>query len=115
MKPQNNWLPVLGSLLSTLQKAGFVLLETDNGEDRTTLTGTPRQRRQKAKAELNATDESHLYVAWQGRKLWLFIVLGNEPCETVADYTCHEELDKVLEAWSDSWEGKACPKTSNRN
>jgi len=107
----NNWKPVVGSLLSTLQKHGFALHHTDNGEAKMYFEGlTSRQARQLAKAEINATDESDLYVTKDGRRHWVFVVLGNEPEETCCDYTDHPGLDAAIHEFSQRWEGIPCPK-----
>ena len=99
-----NWKPVIASLFEALEKAGFELDRVDDGE------GTERRREHMLEAA-NACDECWLYVKPPGesRRYAIYIVLGNEPFETVADYACHPLLDTVLEAWSDSWEGKPCP------
>ena len=106
-QPTYNWKPVVGSLLSKLQNAGFTLVSADGQR----LEGTDREKRQQAKAAICAVDESHLYVEdSEGISKWIFVVLGNEPEETVNDYSCHPGLDAVLEDFVKQWEGKPCPK-----
>jgi hypothetical protein len=63
-----------------------------------------------------STDESTVFFKTEyGTVIRLIIVLGNSPCETVFDYSIPidedeaEKLDKVMEEWSDSWEGRDCP------
>lgn len=110
MKKTNNWRPVIGSLLSKLQKAGFVLVSVDNGDGEVILKGTDREKRQQAKAEINATDESSLYVEnSESIRKWIYIVLGNSPEETVCDYTVDSGLDAVFEEFSNQWQGRPCP------
>jgi hypothetical protein len=108
-----NWKPVIGSLLKVLQDHNFVLYSTNNGEARVFFNGlTPRQARQLAKAEIVATDESGLYVthpSYPDKFLWIYIVLGNEPEETVADYTVNDLLELALDQFSKKWENKPCP------
>lgn len=107
---QYNWKPVIASLLSTLQEDGFTLERVDNGVGRVALKGTPRERRQKAKLDIAGVDEAHLFVGCPDGKLrWLFVVLGNEPEELVADHTSNASLEKSVDRFSAKWEGKSCP------
>ena len=106
-----NWKPVVGSLLSKLQKAGFTLVSVDNGGGKEKLEGTDREKRQQAKAEICAVEEAHLYVeTGEGIRKWIFLVLGNEPHETVNDYAPDSGLEAVFEGFEKQWEGKSCPK-----
>lgn len=108
-KPSLTWKSVIGSLLKKLQDHGFTLVSVDDGGETHHLTGTNREQRQKAKAAICAVEESHLYVDnSDGVRKWLFIVLGNEPEETVCDCS-GSGLDEVLEEFSKQWEGKPCP------
>lgn len=102
MKKRTNWNPVVGSLLSKLQKAGFTLVEAD-GE---TLEGTDRFRRQQAKRFICSVEEAYLYVEdSEGVHKWLFIVLGNEPHKIVNDCSC-SGLDDVLDEFETYWINK---------
>jgi hypothetical protein len=104
-----NYRPVIGSLLKKLQDFGFTLVSVEDGGERHQLTGTNRDQRQQAKAAICAVDESHLYVdTSEGARKWLFIVLGNEPEETVNDHS-GSGLDDVLEEFQQQWKGKSCP------
>ena len=107
-----NWKPVVGSLLKTLQDHNFELVSMDNGDGKVFCQGTPRQQRQQAKTEICATDESHLFVKHPSHGehlLWIFVVLGNAPEETVCDYTVFDILDLALDQFSKKWENKPCP------
>lgn len=105
-----NWLPVVGSLLTKLQRASFTLVAVEDGEDLTKLEGTKREQRQQAKALICGVDESHLFVDnSEGVRRTIFIVLGNEPEETVCDYSVDPELDAVVKDFSNQWEGRPCP------
>ena len=107
--PSRNYRPVVGSLLKKLQVSGFTLVSVDNGDGEVELTGTDRDKRQQAKSEICAVDESHLYVdTSEGTRKWIFIVLGNEPEETVCDHS-GSGLDDILEEFSNQWAGKSCP------
>jgi len=61
--------------------------------------------------EATACDECNVYVRLPGesKRHTLFIVLGNEPFETVADHSDHPVLEYILSAWSDELEGTPCP------
>lgn len=105
-----NYLPVIGSLLKKLQQHGFTLVSVDDGGDTHHLTGTNRDQRQQAKAAICEVDQCHLYVDnSEGVRKWLFLVLGNEPEETVCDCSGDSCLDPVLDEFSALWEGKKCP------
>ena len=106
-RPTPNYRPVVGSLLSTLQHAGFELVSVEDGGAWHTLEGTPRSRRQAAKAAICAVQDASLFVRnSEGKKLWLYIVLGNEPEEIVSDFTVNLELEKAIDKFSQKWEGK---------
>lgn len=109
----NNWLPVVASLLSLLQKAGFQLDKVDDGgepDEIHILEGTPRERRQQAKAAICAVVESHLYFTNpEGEKRWILIVLGNGPEEIASDYSGFSEIDEVVEAHNAQWTGRTAP------
>lgn len=108
-----NWRPVVSSLLKTLQDHNFTLVSVDNGEHRVNLLGmTSRQSRQLAKSEIVSVDESSILVSHPsiGEKLlWLLIVLGNSPEETVADYSVNDILEIALEQFCKKWQNKPCP------
>lgn len=108
-KPIKNYRPVVGSLLKKLQQHGFTLVSVDDGGETHHLTGTNREQRQQAKAAICAVDESHLYVdTSEGSRKWLFIVLGNEPEETVSDHS-GSGLDEVIDEFTNQWAGKPAP------
>ena len=107
---QNNWLPVVGSLLKRLQDQGFTLVSVDDGGETHKLNGNDRDRRQQAKAVICSVDESYLHVDDSDSvRKWIFLVLGNEPEETVNDYSSGTSLDSVLEEFSAQWAGRKCP------
>ena len=101
-KQRTNWNPVVASLLSKLQQAGFTLVSAEGQ----TLEGTDRDRRQQAKKYICAVEESYLYVEdSEGVSKWLFIVLGNEAHEIVNDCSC-SGLDDVLDEFENHWINK---------
>jgi hypothetical protein len=106
---KTNHRAVIGSLLATLQRHGFELQLVDDGGKRHRLTGTPRTRRQEAKGHIVGVESSDLWVIEpvSGKSLWLLIVLGNAPEETVADFTISEKLEKAIDDFSNKWEKKS--------
>ena len=100
MKLMNDWIPETKDLLTALIAAGFTLTSVDNGESRTKFDGDL----DKFIVEATATDESHVYMrAPDGKKVWIYLVLGNSPGEIASDYVVHDDLDKVTEAHYDKW------------
>lgn len=108
---KRNWKPVVGSLLKVLQDHHFELVRVHDGEGEIKLSGTPRQRRQAAKLAICAVDESDLLVKHPtlDKLAWLYVVLGNEPEETVADNSDVLVLNLALEQFAKKWKGKPCP------
>lgn len=105
----NDWTPETKSLLKGLTDAGFTLVSGDNGEDRFKFDGNL----DKFIENLIACDEARLYITSpDGKKLWIFLVLGNEPGVIASDYTCHPGLDAVTEAHYEAWSGRPQPKTT---
>ena len=120
MSTPRNWLPVIASLVRTLQDHAITITAIDNGCGKVhtpVSCDTPRKVRQWAKQEICATDESHIYVTTPDKPgtAWIFVVLGNEPEETVSDYTDRPSIDKAVEAFSKRWEGVACPVNRSKN
>lgn len=102
----NDWTPETLSLLNALTAAGFTLVSGDNGEDKFKYNGDLKA----FIANLIACDESHLYVQTPtGKAVWLYLVLGNDTGELVADYRACPELDAITEAHALAWEGKPQP------
>lgn len=105
---KRNWKPVIKSLIRTLTKHNFTISTVDNGDG---PVAAPAESPKKwAVSEIAATDESNLLVKGpDGRLLWVFMVLGNEPAETVCDYTCNLALERAIDEFCDKWEGRSCP------
>lgn len=103
---KNNWKPVIKSFFTIALAHGFTLHTVDNGDGEDVLMNTIGE----AVAEVNATDESHVVLlAPDGKRVWFYLVLGNEPYETICNCSVHDLADKVLGEFSDKWEGKPCP------
>jgi hypothetical protein len=109
-KLMRNYLPEIESLLSSLISAGFKLRAVDNG-DNLSPDGWEYGKGQADFARLlEQTDDSKLLVeSPHGRNLVLWIVLGNDPGEMVSDSHSDPELDKVIEAHEEKWEGQRQP------
>jgi len=116
-----NWKPVVGSFLTKLIKAKFVLVAVDDGGSR-----IPVDKKSEAVDAVDSVDDSHLYVTDpNGFDRWIYIVLGNDPEELVADYSCRREyddsedkvdpLDAVLDEFTDLWAGKKCPRSDSES
>ena len=102
----NDWEKVTSSLFHNLKKAGFTPFQVNNGdEDEQTPTW------KEALSETTATGEASVYLKHPDTEklIWLYIVLGNEPEELVADYSVFEPLEAPLAAFCAVWEGKKCP------
>ena len=94
--------PVIASLLSKLQKAGYTLVSAEGQ----TLEGSDRNRRQQAKKYICAAEESYLYVEdSEGVTKWLYIVLGNKAHEIVSDCS-YSSLGDVVDEFETYWANK---------
>lgn len=106
-----NWKPVVASFLLHMQERGFRAFAVNNGD------GFVKTENNLFKTidEATACDEASIrFHAPDNSFFTAYIVLGNEPCELVADFTCREtETSKAftaaVEEWSDSMESMACP------
>ena len=98
----DKWITIINSLLSILSKDGFLPVRLFDGEE---LINVSDMRKGKVAKLVAGVDESTLTVEnLDGRKFKLLIVLGNSPCETVADFTYSEELEKSLDKFYQKWE-----------
>lgn len=105
----NDWKPETRSLLTSLEKAGFVIHSCNNGESRKDYMREGHTLAQFLE-ELLACDEASLYVINpNGKKLWIYLVLGNEPGVITSDYTCDDGLDAVTDAHCAKWENRTQP------
>jgi len=103
---KNNWVPVIEDIIKCLLKNNLTLVSVDNGDGEVCVDDPDE-----AVEEIDATDESSLYVKNpEGKKRWVFIVLGNDPCETICDYTCDPLIDKAADEFYELWGGRSVPK-----
>ena len=103
-----NNLPVIGSLLTTLQRHGFTVVSVN---EEFAPKGTNREIRQWAKHEIAGVEVSDVRVVHPELHLprWFQVVLGNEPEKIVADSTDNTLLDKAIEEFRQNWKGEAWP------
>ncbi|MFN5920263.1 MAG: hypothetical protein ACK45I_03065 [Bacteroidota bacterium] len=111
-----NWTPVVMSLLNHLQKAGVTITAVDNGEDLIEIDNSVSNLKQRKAAceEIVSVDESYVRLGYgpEQKRAHLFIVLGNEPCETVCDYGTADDsgiVDNAIDNFIAAWEGRKCP------
>lgn len=99
------WEYVVKTLIEELTAAGCAVVGVDDGEGVVRkMDGT------EAIAAICGVDESHLYVkTTEGKEGWLFIVLGNEPEETVCDYLVYPVIETAVEKFEKRWEGLGLP------
>lgn len=114
-----DWNPPVMSLLNHLQEDGLRLVAVNDGCEWFHVDDTLSALRQRlfAAEVITSVDESHLVVtdcSFGSATATLFIVLGNEPEELVADIASNsdslmDEVGGVVSLFSDYWEGKPCP------
>jgi hypothetical protein len=103
----NDFRPEIRSLLKTLKKHRFTPVALNDGEE---VIKAHTMTSRKFLEELVATDEVTLLVQNnKGDKCKLYLVYGNSPGEVVCDYTDHPDLENVVVAHYEAWEGKKQP------
>lgn len=104
----NDWRPETKSLIHTLRKHGLEIIRGSNGEESFAYA-----RGVEFIDNLTACDEACLTVKTPGgRRISLYLVLGNSPGELVCDYTVHPLLDSATKEHYNRWEGRAQPTIS---
>lgn len=109
-----DWTLPVRTLIHHFQNHDFDVVSVNDGEEDVTIFAQSKAgKRIEATEIITSVDESYLRVAKGEQTAIIFIVLGNEPDELVADYGCSEELmpfvDEVVDAHRNQWEGKRCP------
>jgi hypothetical protein len=105
-----DWSKPVASLLSRLQENGYKIFSVNDGElCRIDQNFSDRTARKMAVDIITGVDESAVAVIKNNRIYAIYIVLGNDPDEIVADYTQDEELERIMEEYSDYWCDKKCP------
>jgi hypothetical protein len=100
-----NWAKPIRSYLNIADLNGLTCTAVDNGNGwvtTKTING--------AVNEATACDEAQLsFVDPEGKRLWVLMVLGNEPEELICDYTVNDTLERTWETYHAKWRGKSCP------
>jgi hypothetical protein len=100
----------VSSLLSKFQKNTFRILGVSDGEEFEKINaGSDLSERKQAVGIICSVDESQVYLLGDGgENCRLFIVLGNENHEIVADYSSTRHLfpvvDKIIDEFVSQWE-----------
>jgi hypothetical protein len=101
-----DWSAPVASLLNKLQMNGYKIFSVDNVIiDQNLSVNTARK---KAVKEIVSVDDSAVALIKDKKTFAVYIVLGNEPNEIVADYTDDEDLERVIDEYIDQWEDKKC-------
>jgi hypothetical protein len=112
-----NWKPVTESLFRHLQDAGFrVIAVHDGADDGYQAAATTAQAVDLA----TGVDTAHVRVQRGDAKATLTLIYyDNEPEELVVDWSCPDSastsllLDQAISRFSQEWECKPCPTTSD--
>jgi hypothetical protein len=110
-----DWSVPVKSLLGRFQEAGFNISAVHDGEKMIRIDQglSTTAIRHSAADTVVSVDKSFVYINKDGMRARLFIVLGNEPEELVADYNYNPQLEELLEEtidkYSTQWEGVKCP------
>jgi len=100
---RKNLTSVIVSLLEALRKNGFALknYECDgDGVDHKKST----KRDSLVARNIDEASFTDMTLTKGGREYWVRIRTDNDPGHIVSDFTSDDELDSVMEAWSDAWE-----------
>jgi hypothetical protein len=112
-----DWKKPVMSLLNQIQQDGLRLTRVNDGCDGwqpidSSLSSL--KQRQLAAEVITSVDEAHIVVSDGNATATLFIVLGNEPEELVADIASASDslmnrVDDIVSRFGSIWEGKPCP------
>jgi len=112
-----DWTVPVRTLIHQLQNHDFDILSVNDGDEDIPIisnAGSPQERVEATEA-ITAVDEAWLRIGRAGNQRGtIYIVLGNEPDELVADYGANTEemmpfIEEAVEAHRKQWEGKRCP------
>lgn len=115
-KKTYDWSYPVMSLLHKLQKADVQIISVNDGGGYENVVGDSNLAIRKNAADMiTAVDESWVRVKSKDAFATLYIVLGNDTNEILADYTftsgskLEEILESVSEAFYEQWEDVPCP------
>ena len=111
-----DWTQPVMSLLHKLQKSDVHIISVNDGGGYEDVVGDSKLAMRKDAADMiTAVDESWVRVQYKDEFATLFIVLGNDASEILADYSYkpNSELEGIIESVSSSfceqWEDVPCP------
>jgi hypothetical protein len=115
-KKTYDWTQPVMSLLHKLQKADVKIIAVNDGDEYENVVGdTNLAARKDAADRITAVDESWVRVQHKDDFATLYIVLGNDTNEILADYgfTPGSKLQAIIEgvseAFYEQWEDVPCP------
>ena len=111
-----DWTQPVMSLLHKLQKADVKIIAVNDGDEYDEVVGDTNLAARKDAADMiTAVDEAWVRVQHQDDFATLYIVLGNDTNEILADYTftsgskLEAIIEGVSEAFYEQWEDVPCP------
>ena len=117
-----DWTQPVMSLLNKLQEADVQIIGVNDGDEYETISGNTKLAIRKDAADMiTAVDESWVRVQYKDEFATLYIVLGNDANEILADYRYkpNSELEGILEsvssAFYEQWEDVKVKSTINLN
>ena len=116
MTKDYDWTQPVMSLLHKLQKADVQIISVNDGNEYEDVVGDSKLASRKYAADMiTSVDESWVRVKSKDAFATLYIVLGNDASEILADYsyTSGTKLEGILErvssAFYEQWEDVPCP------
>lgn len=106
-----DWSVPVSSLLNRLQQDGYKIFSVNDGEEMVLIDQnlSDLTARKKATEVICSVDHSAIALFKNGKRYAVYIVLGNDPSEIVADYTDDPSLEMIIDTFSDYWMEKKCP------
>lgn len=115
-KKHYDWTKPVMSLLHKLQKADVKIVSVNDGDGYEDVVGdTNLAVRKDAANKITAVDESWVQIRHKNDSATLYIVLGNNTSEILADYTyipnskLETIIENVSEEFYEQWEDVPCP------
>ena len=116
MSKSYDWTQPVMSLLNKLQKSDVQIISVNDGDEYEDVVGDTKLAIRKDAADMiTAVDEAWVRVQYKDEFATLFIVLGNDASEILADYSYkpNSEIEDILEsvssAFCEQWEDVPCP------
>ena len=122
MSKRYDWTQPVMSLLNKLQEADVQIIGVNDGDEYETVSGDTKLAIRKDAADvITAVDESWVRVQYKDEFATLYIVLGNDANEILADYSYkpNSELEGIIEsvnsAFYEQWEDVKVKSVINLN